>query len=91
MLIISEAFDDTIPLRTSLSEIARALSCHAESELRLPVYEPGEDFIDGTLHFGPYALDVYFEHSLGYFQLTYPDQVALDTVWAILTDAVVVE
>jgi hypothetical protein len=66
LLWVGEAFDFTTPFRSMLADIAGALGQDCETDLVLPDYEEGEDFIEGTLMFRAVRLRVYYEYSLGY-------------------------
>jgi hypothetical protein len=63
-----------------LADIAHALGQNPQNDLRLPVHEAGEDFVEGTLQFETVPLRVYFEHSLSYLALMSNDEFALRRV-----------
>jgi hypothetical protein len=69
ILWVGHAFDYSTPFRSMVSDIAKALGQDSRNDLRLPPYEAGEDFVEGTLRFGNTSLRTYYEHSLGYLAL----------------------
>ena len=81
---MGEAFDYTTPFRAALGEIADALSREIPSSIRLPDYEEGEDFVEGTLQFGGEVRRVYYEHSLSHFSLSSDSEATLHDVAARL-------
>jgi len=70
VLWVCAPFDDAYSFRQLFADVAAVLGQLRHVGLTLPAEEPHEDFIDGTLHWGPSAFDVYFERSLGYVQFT---------------------
>jgi hypothetical protein len=64
-----DAFDYTTPFRALLGDITVALGQDRQTDLVLPPYEVGEDFVEGTLRFGSASLRIYYEHSLSYLAL----------------------
>jgi hypothetical protein len=77
VLLIGEAFDYATPFRAVLDEIADALCGEAYATVPFPQYEAFEDFVEGKLYFGSEAIQVYFEHSLGYLSLSRDNEVTL--------------
>lgn len=74
---ILDAFNFTTPFRAMLAEIADTLGQDPQNDLRLPAYEAGEDFVEGTLQFGAERLRVYYEYSLSYLVLKSDNEAAL--------------
>jgi hypothetical protein len=70
LLWVCEPFDDAYSFRDLFAKITGVLDKRRDVGLTLPLEEPGEDFVDGTLRWGPTAYDVYFERSLGYLQFS---------------------
>ena len=70
LLWVCDAFDDEYSFRELFPKITAVLDKERDVVLTLPAEEPGEDFVDGTLRWGPTAYDVYFERSLGYVQFS---------------------
>ncbi|MBC7497269.1 MAG: hypothetical protein H7243_08930 [Sphingomonadaceae bacterium] len=56
---VLDAFNDATPFRTMLADIASALGQDAKTDLLLPAYEAGEDFVEGSLKFGGVPLRTY--------------------------------
>jgi len=74
---VFDSFNFTTPFRAMLTEIADALGQDPQKDLQLPAYEPGEDFVEGTLQFGAELLRVYYEYSLSYLVLMSDNAAAL--------------
>ena len=70
LLWVCEPFTDEYSFRELFAKITAVLNRERDVSLMLPPEEPGEDFVDGTLRWGPTAYDVYFERSLGYLQFS---------------------
>ena|SRR3989442_10873578 len=70
LLWVCVPFDDDYSFRQLLVEITAVLKNKWDADLTLPPEEPHEDFVDGTLRWGPIVYDVYFERSLGYLQFS---------------------
>ncbi len=75
-----DAFDFDTPFRAVLRIITEALGQDVETDLVLPAYENGEDFIEGTLRFGAATLNIYFEYCLGYLSVMHADRAVLEEV-----------
>lgn len=69
ILWAGRAFDYRTPFRTLLGDLAEALGQDRQTDLALPPYAEGEDFVEGTLRVGGVLLQIYYEHSLGYLAL----------------------
>jgi hypothetical protein len=67
---MGDPFDYATPFRPALAEIVDVLGRQSPSSVRLPDYEAGEDFVEGSLEFGGRTLRIYYEHSLGFLELT---------------------
>jgi hypothetical protein len=67
---MGDPFDYTTPFRAALAEMVDVLGRQSPSSIRLPEYEAGEDFVEGSLVFGGTTVRVYYEHSLGFLELT---------------------
>jgi hypothetical protein len=67
-----------------LAEMAKALTQHYPSNLKLPVYEEEEDFFEGTFQFGSTTVRIWYEHSLSYLSLMSDSSHALQDVAAWL-------
>ena len=89
ILWVGEPFDFTIPFRTMLADIASALGQDRQTDLDLPNYEKGEDFVEGTLAFGAVRLGIYYEYSLGYLALMSNTEGALRDVAGRLEASIV--
>jgi hypothetical protein len=74
---VCDSFNYTTPFRGMLSNIADALGQDSQVDLQLPAYKVGEDFIEGTLQFGPGQLRIYYEYSLSYLALMSHDKAVL--------------
>ena len=70
--------------------MAKALSQHYPSDLKLRVYEEEEDFIEGTLQFGSTTVRICYEHSLGYLALMSDSEHTLRDLAARLQPSVIV-
>lgn len=77
---VLDAFNYATPFRRMLAEIAHALGQDPETDLRLPAFETGEDFVEGSLSFGNAFLGIYYEHSLSYLSLTHEEEAILREV-----------
>jgi hypothetical protein len=80
ILWAGDAFDYTTPFRALLGDITEALGQDRQDDLQLPLYEVGEDFVEGTLRFGSTSLRIYYEHSLSYLALMSDSEVTLRDV-----------
>ena len=80
MFFVLDAFNYSTPFRGMLANIADALGQDPKSDIQLPVYKSGEDFVDGVLRFGEAPLRVYDEHALSYLTLTSDDERILRDV-----------
>ena len=74
---VLDAFNDATPFRAMLADIAIALGQDAKTVLRLPSYQTGENFVEGSLKFGGVRLRTYYEHSLSYLALMNDNESAL--------------
>ena len=63
-----------------LGDVAEALGQDPQTDLELPPYEVGEDFVEGTLRFGSTSLRVYYEYSLSYLALMSDSEGTLQDV-----------
>lgn len=81
---LGDAFDYGIPFRKALAEIVTVLGQVRKTDLDIPPFAVGEDFVEGSLHFGPHALRVYYEYSLGYLALGQEDKQVLAEVASAL-------
>lgn len=77
---VSDAFNYAAPFRAILAEIADALRQDRQSDLQLPPFQTGEDFVEGILEFGTASLGIYYEYSLGYLSLTSHNEAILREV-----------
>ncbi|GGA48739.1 hypothetical protein [Sphingomonas psychrolutea] len=77
---LGPAGDHSIPFRQALDEITSIIAHAKPSALDLPLYEEGEDFVEGELHFGDDIVSVYYEYSLGYLLLGSSDASALGEI-----------
>lgn len=80
VLSVGDPFDYTTPFRAFLGDVAEALGQDPQTDLELPPYEVGEDFVEGTLRFGSTSLRVYYEHSLSYLALMSDSEGTLQDV-----------
>jgi hypothetical protein len=69
-LLACDAFDENYSFRELFGKMTEALARHRDVTLTLPPEAPFEDFVEGTLRWGPTVYDVYFERSLGYVDLS---------------------
>lgn len=81
---VLDAFDFATPFRAMHSDIAGALGQDPLIDLQLPAWRPHEDFVEGTLRFGPLLLRVYYEHSLSYLAIMSDREAVLCDVAARL-------
>jgi hypothetical protein len=72
-----EAFDRARSFRELIRALCGILNKERVVHLSLPTEEDGEDFVEGSLSWGPAAYDVYFEYSLGYLQLSSASEQAI--------------
>jgi len=79
-LFTGDAFDYSIPFRDYLDRILARLG--EPAALRLPPWQEGEDFIEGTLVWRGRDIHVYFEHSLAYLDFSSPDRTAIEDLFA---------
>jgi len=80
MLWMGQPFNRDTPFRGALTEMAELLSLETHCSVELPAYEVGEDFVEGILWAGEDAVQVYYEHSLGYLSLSSERRHVLDEV-----------
>ena len=80
ILWAGDAFDYSTPFRALLGDITEALGQDRQTDLELPPYKEGEDFVEGTLRFGSASLRIYYEHSLSYVALMSDSEVILRDV-----------
>jgi len=74
---VGSAFDLTTPFRSILGDIVESLGLDPQNDLKLPMREAGEDFVEGTFQFGAVPIRVYFEHSLSYLALMSDNELTL--------------
>ena len=77
---LGEAFDYQTPFRAALVEIASILGRLKPTNIALPSFVEGEDFVEGQLSFGDATVGVYYEYSLGYLSLSSEDRTTLDQI-----------
>ena len=77
---LGEAFDFGISFRAALAEIASILGEAKPTNIALPNFVDGEDFVEGQLSFGNATIGIYYEYSLGYLSLNSSDRAPLDQI-----------
>lgn len=80
---LGEAFDYQIPFRAALAEIVSILGQAKPTNIALPNFLEGEDFVEGQLSFGNATIGIYYEYSLGYLSLNSEDRAPLDQIEAL--------
>jgi hypothetical protein len=80
---LGEAFDYQIPFRAALAEIASILGQTKPTNIALPNFVAGEDFVEGELSFGNATIGIYCEYSLGYLSLNDKNRAPLDQIEAL--------
>ncbi len=80
VLWTGDAFDRSTPFRNMLTDIASVLNDEEPTSVELPDYHPGEDRVEGVLHFGDEQVGIYYEHSLSYLSLTSDDANTLNVI-----------
>jgi hypothetical protein len=91
VLWLGAAFDQNIPFRRVLSEILACLQQTGQAELALPVFEPAEDFVEGGLSWRGVNYSVYYEYSLGFLELTAPNDYDFEQLMKLLQPHLVVQ
>jgi hypothetical protein len=79
-LFTGDMFDYSIPFRDHLDRIVARLG--PEAALRLPPWEEYEDFVEGILVWQGRDIQVYFEHSLAYLDLSSHDRTTVEDLLA---------
>jgi hypothetical protein len=70
VLWLCEPFDLQFSFRVVIASLQEVLGTSGPTTIELPPEESGEEFVDGRLFWGARTLEVYFERSLGYLELS---------------------
>lgn len=87
-LWVADPGDLAYSFRDLLAKIRAVLDALHATSVQLPPEVPIEDFVAGTLQWGDAAYRLYFERSLGFFELSSPCEARVREVLAAISPAV---